>query len=193
MLRNFNNTKLPSKTRGFSLVELILALGLGVLVTAGIVQLFVGNNQTYNLLNGQSRLQESARYALDFVGLGHVTFDRDNSRTVVSGEHLHAPTHPQQGRIGIDGPVDQPSLGGVSLRSGVGRILDVSKIIAPGQNDAVERLGFEVRNQVAKRVGKGYGVVAESLQQPCPFLIEAVATLSRHRIDLDTLAESELH
>ena len=57
-----------AKARGFSLVELILALGLGVLVTAGIVQLFVGNNQTYTLLNGQSRLQESARYALDFIG-----------------------------------------------------------------------------------------------------------------------------
>jgi len=52
---------------GFSLIELMLALTLGLVVTAGIVQLFVGNNQTTQLITGQSRLQESARYALDFI------------------------------------------------------------------------------------------------------------------------------
>jgi type IV pilus assembly protein PilW len=53
--------------RGFSLIELLIALGLGVVVTAGIVQLFVGNNQTNTLLNGQARLQENARFAMDFI------------------------------------------------------------------------------------------------------------------------------
>jgi type IV pilus assembly protein PilW len=52
---------------GFSLIELMLALALGVVVTAGIVSLFVGNNQTYTLLNGQSRMQEAARFSVDFV------------------------------------------------------------------------------------------------------------------------------
>lgn len=52
---------------GFSLIELMLALTLGLVVTAGIVQLFVGNNRTTQLITGQSRLQESARYALDFI------------------------------------------------------------------------------------------------------------------------------
>ncbi len=55
------------KTRGFSLIELMLALALGAVITAGIVQLFVGNNQTYRVLQGQARLQEGARYALDFI------------------------------------------------------------------------------------------------------------------------------
>ena len=82
---NNNMVKLPAKTRGFSLVELIIAMGLGVVVTAGIVQLFVGNNLTYNLLNGQSRLQESARYAFDFIGrsartAGYLGCDPDNDR-----------------------------------------------------------------------------------------------------------------
>jgi len=54
--------------RGFSLIELMLALALGVVVTAGIVSLFVGNNQTYTLLSGQSRMQENARFAVDFIG-----------------------------------------------------------------------------------------------------------------------------
>jgi type IV pilus assembly protein PilW len=55
------------RAQGFSLIELMLALGLGVVVTAGIVALFVGNNQTYTLLNGQSRMQENARFAVDFI------------------------------------------------------------------------------------------------------------------------------
>jgi type IV pilus assembly protein PilW len=58
---------MPRRSKGFSLIELIIALGLGVVVTAGIVTLFVGNNETYSLLNNQARLQENARYALDFV------------------------------------------------------------------------------------------------------------------------------
>jgi len=56
------------RQRGFSLIELMLALGLGVVVTAGIVQLFVTNDQTYTLLTGQARMQEGARFALDFIG-----------------------------------------------------------------------------------------------------------------------------
>ncbi len=58
---------LAQKPQGFSLIELMLALALGLVVTAGIVQLFVGNNRTNQLITGQSRLQESARYALDFI------------------------------------------------------------------------------------------------------------------------------
>lgn len=58
---------LVTQQSGFSLIELMLALTLGLVVTAGIVQLFVGNNRTNQLITGQSRLQESARYALDFV------------------------------------------------------------------------------------------------------------------------------
>jgi type IV pilus assembly protein PilW len=52
---------------GFSLVELMLALALGLVVVTGIVQLFVGNSQTYNVLNGQARMQENGRFALDII------------------------------------------------------------------------------------------------------------------------------
>ena len=74
-----------SRQRGFSMIELILALGLGLIVTAGVVQLFVGNNQTYTVLTGQSRLQESARYAMDFItrsarSTGYYGCDPDNDK-----------------------------------------------------------------------------------------------------------------
>jgi type IV pilus assembly protein PilW len=56
-----------SANAGFSLVELMLALALGLVVVTGIVQLFVGNSQTYSVLNGQARLQENARFAMEFI------------------------------------------------------------------------------------------------------------------------------
>ena len=52
---------------GFSVLELMIALLLGVVVVAGIVQLFVGNSRTYEIVNAQSRLQENARYAFEFI------------------------------------------------------------------------------------------------------------------------------
>lgn len=55
---------------GFSLVELMISLALGVVVAAGLVQLFVDSARTYNLVSGQSRMQESARYALEFISRG---------------------------------------------------------------------------------------------------------------------------
>lgn len=55
------------KQKGLSLVETMIALTLGAIVTVGVVQLFVANSETYNLLQGQSRMQESARFALNFL------------------------------------------------------------------------------------------------------------------------------
>ncbi len=55
---------------GFSLIELMLALALGLVIVTGIVQLFVSNSQTYTVLNGQARMQENARFALEFISRG---------------------------------------------------------------------------------------------------------------------------
>jgi type IV pilus assembly protein PilW len=56
------------RANGFSLVELMISLVLGSVVTAGVVQLFVANSETHRLLQGQSRMQESVRFAFDFIG-----------------------------------------------------------------------------------------------------------------------------
>lgn len=69
MTIRWRRVRVPRKnaSAGFSLVELMLALALGIVVVTGIVQLFVGNSQTYNVLNGQARLQENARFAMEFI------------------------------------------------------------------------------------------------------------------------------
>ena len=52
---------------GLSLVELMISLAVGSIITVGIVQLFSENSKTYSVMIGQSRMQESARFALDFI------------------------------------------------------------------------------------------------------------------------------
>jgi type IV pilus assembly protein PilW len=53
--------------KGFSLVELMLAMALGLIVVTGIVQLFIGNSRSANVISGQARLQENARFAFEFI------------------------------------------------------------------------------------------------------------------------------
>jgi len=55
------------RMRGFSLVELLVAITLGAIILAGAVTLFVNNQDTYKTTNALSRLQETARYALDMI------------------------------------------------------------------------------------------------------------------------------
>jgi type IV pilus assembly protein PilW len=57
-----------SRIPGFSLVELMIGLMLSSVLTIGVIQLFVANSESYNFLQGQSRVQESARFAFEFMG-----------------------------------------------------------------------------------------------------------------------------
>lgn len=50
---------------GVSMVEIMVALALSLVLMAGVGQIYLGSKQTYRLQDGQSRLQENARYALD--------------------------------------------------------------------------------------------------------------------------------
>ena len=56
-----------NRTRGFSLVELMVAITIGAIILAGAVTLFVNNRDTYKTTNELSRLQETARYALHMM------------------------------------------------------------------------------------------------------------------------------
>jgi len=59
--------KPTQKNGGFTILELLIALALGLLVVSGIVQLFVGNTRTYEIVNAQARLQENARFSFEFI------------------------------------------------------------------------------------------------------------------------------
>jgi type IV pilus assembly protein PilW len=56
-----------NKQRGLTLVELMVAITVGLILTAGIIQIFINSKQTYRVEQSLSRLQESGRMALDFI------------------------------------------------------------------------------------------------------------------------------
>jgi type IV pilus assembly protein PilW len=68
MRRSPQKTLQKALQKGLSLVELMISLTVGSVITAGVVQLFSANSDTYGVMMGQSRMQESARFALDFIG-----------------------------------------------------------------------------------------------------------------------------
>ena len=61
-------TQYTKRERGMSLVEVMIAITIGAVLTTGTVQMFVANSETQSLMMGQSRMQESARFAFDFIG-----------------------------------------------------------------------------------------------------------------------------
>ncbi len=64
MTRIMNNMR---RSFGFSLVELLVALVLGLFVVAGVIQVYVSNKQAYRVNDAMERIQENARFAMHFL------------------------------------------------------------------------------------------------------------------------------
>lgn len=52
---------------GLTLIELMIALVLGLLLVAGVIQIFVSNKHSYRVTEAHSRLQDNARFALEVL------------------------------------------------------------------------------------------------------------------------------
>jgi len=59
--------KLSGDQQGFTIVELMIAGVLGIILTAGIIQLFVGSNRNYSLQEELANIQEDGRFAMIFL------------------------------------------------------------------------------------------------------------------------------
>jgi len=55
------------RQKGLTLVELMIALTLSLLLLAGVIQVFIANNQSYRMTEAHARLQENARFALNIL------------------------------------------------------------------------------------------------------------------------------
>jgi type IV pilus assembly protein PilW len=54
--------------QGFTLIEIMISLLLGVFLLGGVIGIFLNTKQTYRVQDGLSRLQENGRYAMEFIG-----------------------------------------------------------------------------------------------------------------------------
>lgn len=57
-----------SRQAGLTLLEVMVALTLGLLLLIGMSTAYLGTKQTYNLQEGNSRVQEMGRYVLELLG-----------------------------------------------------------------------------------------------------------------------------
>lgn len=64
-----NNGKKVTKNHqtGISLIELMIAMVLGLLIIAGVIHFFASSQQIYRMQEAMSRIQESGRYATDML------------------------------------------------------------------------------------------------------------------------------
>lgn len=53
--------------RGFSVVELMVALLLGLFLVSGVTAMYISSKQSYRMTDNLSRLQESLRFSLEFI------------------------------------------------------------------------------------------------------------------------------
>lgn len=52
---------------GFSIVELMVALAVGLIIVAGVGQVFVSNKHAYRYIEGASAIQDQGNIALDYI------------------------------------------------------------------------------------------------------------------------------
>ncbi|MDE2273092.1 MAG: PilW family protein [Gammaproteobacteria bacterium] len=57
----------PARQQGLSLIELMIALVVGLVFMAGVISMFLASRQSYTLGSAVARLQENGRFALDFM------------------------------------------------------------------------------------------------------------------------------
>ncbi len=57
----------PHSQRGLSLIELMISMTLGIILSFGAIQIYLSSKQTYNTQDSLSRMQENARFALDLI------------------------------------------------------------------------------------------------------------------------------
>ncbi|MCS3745083.1 type IV pilus assembly protein PilW [Xanthomonas arboricola] len=56
-----------TKVAGLSLIEMMIALVIGLILLLGVIQIFSASRSAFQLSEGASRAQENARFALDFL------------------------------------------------------------------------------------------------------------------------------
>ena len=62
-----NGNRDPRRAAGLTLIELMIAMLIGIVLVLGMVQVFAASRAAYLLSEGLGRVQENGRFALDFL------------------------------------------------------------------------------------------------------------------------------
>ena len=67
LLRNDRSASVPGRAAGLTLVELLVAMTIGLVLIIGATQVYVDSSKAYGINETTARLQENARYALSVL------------------------------------------------------------------------------------------------------------------------------
>ena len=67
-MRSHRQSTPKAKQQGLTLIELMIALGLGVFLLSGILQVFMGSRQSFEVIHAQAAMQEAGRFGMTLVG-----------------------------------------------------------------------------------------------------------------------------
>ncbi|MBW0149432.1 PilW family protein [Marinobacter arenosus] len=134
---------IKQKQQGLSLIEIMIALTLGLILTAGLVQIFVSNQKSFSLTAASARVLESGRMSAELLaravrnadywgcsgGLGNAVNNLDpngpgyNTATLGFGEGLEGTDN----HSGTPGTGEPPALAGTDsfIVRGVGGAADI--------------------------------------------------------------------
>lgn len=66
-MSSITTPKIVAQQKGMTLIEIMIAMTLSLILLAGVLQIFIGNKQTYNVQDAMARLQEGGRFAMRFI------------------------------------------------------------------------------------------------------------------------------
>ncbi|MCF6202976.1 MAG: PilW family protein [Methylococcaceae bacterium] len=58
---------LKANQQGMTLIEIMIAMLLGLFLIAGVMKIYIGSKQSSRMLDNLSRMQENGRFAMDFI------------------------------------------------------------------------------------------------------------------------------
>lgn len=144
------------KQQGLSLVELMISITLGLVLMAGVIQIFLSTKTSFTVQQGMSRIQETGRMAMEFIGrdlriasqmgcvkafaLGKKSYNIDNSLNLNLGG-LHRDL--LVGLFGYDTPAALEN--SIPLAQAIGGMVPVANSNILVVRGATER-GFPVNN-----------------------------------------------
>lgn len=62
-----SNQSVQTRQSGLSMIELMISMTLGLIITAAVMQVFISSNQTYRMQHALARLQENGWAAIHFI------------------------------------------------------------------------------------------------------------------------------
>ncbi|MFZ6750114.1 PilW family protein [Undibacterium sp. Ren11W] len=107
-----NNNYLPhfgfSRHQGFTLIELMVSITIGLIILLFITSLFVNSKASYDIGDDSSRLQEDGRYAMGVIGRNIIQAGYGKLLTATTTDFVKADGSPAQAMKGCNSGFADP-------------------------------------------------------------------------------------